>query len=53
MLIGDAGDVHVKRYDGEGEFDYVLAGPNRGEFALHTPEIPDLMEMLEHMLGDG
>lgn len=50
-LIGEAEGIHIGEHDGE--FDYVLAGPDRGEFAFDAPEIPDLMEMLEHMLGDG
>ena len=54
VLIGEADGIHIREHGGDvDDFDYVLAGPSRGEFAFHAPEIPDLMEMLEHMLGDG
>ena len=52
VLIGEQGEIRIEEYGGE-EFDYLLTGPDRGEFAFRAPEIPDLMEMFEHMLGDG
>ena len=51
VLIGERGELRIEESDGE--FDYVLMGPDRGEFAFNAPEVPDLMEMFEHMLGDG
>ena len=51
VLIGERDTIRIEEHDGE--FDYVLRGPDRGEFAFDAPEVPDLMEMLDHMLGDG
>lgn len=52
LLVGDPDGLAVR--DGKDErFDYYLVAPDRGEFGFDAPEVPDLRELLKHMVGDG
>jgi hypothetical protein len=49
-IVGDAEGISI----GEGDqFDYELSRPGGGEFGFDASEIPELVDLLEHMHGDG
>lgn len=49
-IVGDAEGISIG--DGD-QFDYVLSRPDGGEFGFDAAEISDVVDLLEHMHGDG
>ena len=49
-IVGDAEGISI----GEGDqFDYALSRSEGDEFGFDASEIPELVDLLKHMHGDG
>lgn len=50
--VGDSEGIGIESVE-DGQFDFSLTGPERGEFGFDAAEVQEIRDLLDRTLGDG